>query len=76
MNDTRIAFNLIEHIGVIGENRDGWKKEVNIVSWNNKAPKIDVRDWDENHERMGRGITLTEEQAEALYKALKGRYEK
>ena len=44
--------------------------QVNIVAWNGGKPKIDVRDWNERHDRMSRGITLTEEQGEKLVKAL------
>ncbi len=38
----------------------GWRKELNKISWNGGAPKFDIRDWDENHEKMGKGITLSE----------------
>jgi len=47
---------------------------INVVAWNGGKPKIDVRDWDENHERMSRGITLTEDQAMKMTKALVDRY--
>ena len=70
-----ITSEILEHIGIIGENNNGWKREVNIVSWNGGQPKIDIREWDEHHERMSKGITMTEEQAKALYEVLKARYE-
>ena len=64
-------YEIIDHVGVISERiADGWKKEVNIVAWNGGAPKIDIRDWDAHHERMSRGITLFEEDARELAKAL------
>ena len=69
-----VTFELKEHIGVLEERKDGWKKEVNIVAWNGGAPKIDIRDWDSEHERMGRGITLFEDSAEKLSVALGKRY--
>ena len=72
-----ITFEIVEHIGVIDEinNRDEkWTKEVNVVSWNGGKPKIDVRDWNSSHTRMSRGITLTEDQAMKLTKALVDRY--
>ena len=72
----KISVEIIEHIGVIKKQPNGYTKEVNIVSWNGAKPKIDIRDWDESHERMSRGITLTEEDAEMLFTVLKGRYEK
>ena len=49
-------------------------KEINVVAWNGGKPKIDVRDWNASHERMSRGITLTEEQAMKMTKALVDRY--
>ena len=52
------SFEIIEHIGVIDEYKSGYKKELNIVSWNGGEPKYDIRDWDEEHKHMTRGITL------------------
>ena len=49
----------------------GWRKELNKISWNGGAPKFDIRDWDENHEKMGKGITLSAEDAEKLSELLK-----
>jgi hypothetical protein len=63
-------FEIIKHIGVIGEGSKGWKKEVNIVKWNNRNPKVDIRDWDENHVKMGRGVTLSKEEVSELKKLL------
>lgn len=54
-----IKFEVIEHIGVISESAKGWKKELNLISWNGKEPKYDLRDWDPNKEKMGKGITLS-----------------
>ena len=72
-----ITFEIMEHIGVIDEisNRDEkWTKEVNVVAWNGGKPKIDVRDWNSSHDRMSRGITLTEDQAMKMTKALVDRF--
>jgi len=65
-----IKFEIVENIGVIGVSKKGWSKEVNLVSWNGRAPKIDIREWDENHEKMGKGITLSEEEYEKLKEIL------
>jgi hypothetical protein len=59
-------FEIIKHIGVIGEGTKGWKKEVNIVKWNNRNPKMDIRDWDQNNVKMGRGVTLNKEEVSEL----------
>lgn len=72
----KVTYEVIEHLGSIGEDYNGYLKEVNIVSWNRKEPKIDIRSWDENHERMTKGITLTDAEAHDLYEVLKARYEK
>lgn len=71
-----IQFELMEHIGVLEERENGWTKEVNIVSWNGGPGKVDIRDWDPEHERMTRGITLFEKTAEKLAEALCQRYGK
>ncbi|EAD5400729.1 YdbC family protein [Listeria monocytogenes] len=65
-----IEYEIIEEIGVLSENARGWRKELNKVSWNGRSPKYDIRDWSEDHEKMGKGITLTDDEAEALKKLL------
>lgn len=70
MTNQEVTFNIMEHIGVLEERKDGWTKEVNIVAWNEGMPKFDIRDWDPSHERMSRGITLMEDTAEKLMFAL------
>ena len=65
-----LKFEIVKHIGVLGENAKGWKKELNIVSWNERTPKLDIRDWDENHEKMGKGVTLFPEEVHQLKELL------
>jgi hypothetical protein len=65
-----IKFEVIEHIGVISESSKGWTKELNLISWNGKEPKYDLRDWSPNKEKMGKGITLAKDELEALKKVL------
>ena len=65
-----IKYDIVEEIGVISENAKGWRKEINLISWNGAAPKYDIRDWAPDHEKMGKGITLTSEEAQELYKIL------
>lgn len=65
-----IEYEIIEEIVVLSENARGWRKELNKVSWNGRPPKYDIRDWSEDHEKMGKGITLTDEEAEVLKKLL------
>jgi hypothetical protein len=53
----------------------GWKKELNLISWNGYPAKYDIRDWDSTHTKMGKGVTLTEEELKELYQALKNMFE-
>ena len=57
-----IKFEIQENYLVFSKNNKGWTKELNLVSWNDRDPKFDIREWDENHEKMSKGITLTEEE--------------
>ena len=68
--DNSIKFDIVKHFGVISEEKGGWKKELNLVSWNGRAPKIDIRDWAPEHEKMGKGVTLTEGEAAQLAELL------
>lgn len=61
-----IKYEIIKHIGKLSESSRGWTKELNIISWNGGVPKLDIRDWAPEHEKMGKGITLSEEEAEKL----------
>lgn len=67
---SEVKFEIKEELGTLSESAKGWTKEVNLISWNSAEPKYDIRDWAPNHEKMGKGITLTVEEAEALYKIL------
>lgn len=71
----QINYEIKEHIGIISESKNGWTKELNLVSWNDNEPKYDIRDWDPKHEKMSRGITLTEEEAYELSIMLSGEFE-
>ena len=57
-----IKYEIIETLGVLSENAKGWKKELNLVSWNGREPKYDLRDWAPEHEKMGKGVTLSKEE--------------
>ena len=61
-----IKFEITEHIGTLSEGSKGWTKEINRVSWNDRDPKIDIREWSPDHTKMGKGITLTDEEAAKL----------
>lgn len=70
----QIRYELLERIGVLSRKENGWTREVNIVSWNDNPGKVDIREWDPDHKRMTRGVTLFEDEAEKLTKVLARRY--
>lgn len=71
-----IKYEIKEELGNISESAKGWKKELNLVSWNGAAPRYDLRDWAPEHEKMGKGITLSADEVQELYKMLKNIVEK
>ncbi|MCJ2401278.1 YdbC family protein [Enterococcus faecium] len=64
------SYEIVEEIAILSENNKGWRKELNLVSWNGRPPKFDLRDWPPDHEKMGKGLTLTNEEFEQLQKAI------
>lgn len=73
MAGKEIQFEITKHIGNLSEpSEKGWTKELNLVSWNGAAPKYDIRDWSEDHTKMGKGVTLTEAQVQQLKTLLGG----
>ena len=65
-----IRYEIVEELGVLSESAKGWQKELNLISWNGAEPKYDLRDWAPNHEKMGKGVTLNEEEVKTLDKIL------
>lgn len=63
------SFEIVEKIGILSTNSSGWSKEFNIVAYNGGTPKYDIRDWSPDHKKMGKGITLTKEEAQ-IFSAL------
>jgi len=61
-----ITFEIKETLGVLSESPKGWTKELNLISWNGREPKYDIREWDPEHEKMGKGVTLTGEELTVL----------
>ena len=57
---------IVESYGVLSTSSSGWTKELNKVSWNGNEAKYDLREWDPTHEKVGKGVTLTEEEFQEL----------
>ncbi len=68
-----IVYEIVEKIAVLSESSKGWTKELNMISWNERDPKYDIREWSPDHEKMGKGVTLSIEEAAILKKALETR---
>jgi hypothetical protein len=63
---SEIKFEIKQNVGTISESSKGWTKELNLVSWNDKEAKYDLRDWDPAHEKMGKGVTLSQDELRKL----------
>lgn len=61
-----VTYEIIEHYGVYEEYGGGWKGEVNLVSWNEKDPKVDIRNWSKDHSKCSKIGTLSLEAARML----------
>lgn len=65
-----IKYEIKETVGVVSENNKGWSKELNLISWNDREPKFDLRDWSPEHEKMGKGVTLSKDELKKLKEIL------
>jgi len=61
-----LKYEIKETIGVLSESSKGWSKELNLISWNDRDPKYDLRDWAPEHAKMGKGVTLSVEELRKL----------
>ena len=67
----QVTWEIKRQLAVLSTNeKSGWTKEANIVSWNGGPEKLDIRDWKPDHSKMAKGITLTSDEARALGQAL------
>jgi len=63
-------FEIIKSLGILSEGTKGWRKEVNLISWNGHSTKLDIRDWGPNHEKVGKGVTINNEEFKLLQEIL------
>lgn len=61
-----IKYEINEKLGVLSESSKGWTKELNLISWNGREAKYDIRDWAPEYEKMGKGVTLSAEELKKL----------
>lgn len=70
MPDKEFTFEIVKTLGQLSTSRSGWNREVNLVSWNGAKAKLDIRDWAPDHSKMGKGISLTDEETAILKEIL------
>ena len=63
---SEIKYEIVKKIGVLSTSASGWAKELNLISWNDRDPKYDIREWSADREKMGKGVTLSKEELLAL----------
>jgi len=67
---SEIKYEIIKKVGVLSKSASGWAKELNLISWNDREPKYDLRDWSADGTKMGKGVTLSKEELLALRELL------
>jgi len=67
---SEIKYEIVQKIGELSKSDSGWAKELNLISWNERDPKYDIRDWSPDREKMGKGVTLSKEELLALKELL------
>jgi hypothetical protein len=67
---SEIKYEIIKNVGTLSKAASGWAKELNLISWNDREPKYDLRDWSTDHQKMGKGVTLSKEELLALKELL------
>ena len=63
---SEFKYEIVKQIGVVSTSDKGWTKELNLISWNGREPKYDLRDWAPEHEKMGKGVTLSADEIKSL----------
>lgn len=66
----KLSFEVLEHLAVLSVSAKGWRKELNLVSWNGRPAKFDIREWSPDHSKMSKGLTFSNEEMKALKKQL------
>ena len=67
---SEIKYEIIKKVGVLSKSASGWAKQLNLISWNDREPKFDLRDWSADGTKMGKGVTLSKEELLALRELL------
>lgn len=65
-----MEFTIFKHIAKLSEPNNGMTKELNFISWNNREPVYDIRTWNADYTKFGKGATLTRNELKALKQEL------
>lgn len=65
-----MTFTIYKHIADISYPNNEWIKELNFISWNNREPVYDIRTWNSEHTKYGKGVTITAGEMVSLKEAL------
>jgi hypothetical protein len=67
---SEIKYEIVKKIGVLSQTPSGWSKQLNLISWNERDPKYDIREWSPDGEKMGKGATLSSDELAVLKELL------
>jgi len=67
---SEIRYEIVQKLAILSTSASGWSKELNLISWNEREPKFDIRDWSADGMKMGKGVTLTLNELIALREVL------
>ena len=65
-SDSGFKYEIKKQLGILSTSRQGWTKEVNVISWNGRPEKIDIREWSPEHDKMSKGLSLTADEMDTL----------
>ena len=73
VTNNEISFEIVEHLGILRTSAAGWSRELNLISWNGRPPKYDIRDWTPDHTKSSKGITFTDYEMQQIVELMKAR---
>lgn len=66
----QVKYEIVKELGKLSTMESGWSKEINLVSWNDREPVYDIRTWNKEHDKMGKGVTLSLAETKKLLEVL------
>ncbi|MFO7636506.1 MAG: PC4/YdbC family ssDNA-binding protein [Clostridia bacterium] len=69
---TDFKYEILERLGVLSQSNTGWTKELNLISWNDREGRYDIREWSPDRTKMSKGVSFSDEEIKKLKEFLKG----